>query len=129
MRIDGNSGNNRIKGTDGSDILVGHGGNDKLFGGRGGDILNGMNGNDKMVGGYGSDVFVFDDGLDKIVDFKPGIDHIVIDSDLGAKNFRQLKHDMSNHHGNVVIAFNDHDQLKIKDCKIRDLHAGDFDFF
>ena len=53
--INGNSGNNNLIGTAGSDDISGRSGNDTLFGRRGDDVLNGGSGNDRLFGGRGDD--------------------------------------------------------------------------
>lgn len=54
--ITGNSGNDRLTGKAGDDILNGNGGADSLFGGTGNDRLSGGTGADKLYGGAGNDV-------------------------------------------------------------------------
>ena len=63
----GNSGNNTLNGTSGSDLLVGLGGNDVLNGGGGIDILSGGGGNDTLNGGSGSDIVSGDAGNDLLI--------------------------------------------------------------
>ena len=65
----GTSGNDRIVGTPGDDILRGEDGNDTLVGGAGNDILE---------GGKGADTFVFapGHGEDNVWDFEVGADII-----------------------------------------------------
>lgn len=63
----GNSGNNTLNGTNGSDILIGLGGNDVLNGGGGSDLLSGGGGNDTLNGGSGSDIVSGDGGNDTLV--------------------------------------------------------------
>lgn len=67
-----------IKGTKGDDILSGGGADDVLKGGKGDDVLIGAGGADTMKGGKGADTFVVSYG-DYILDFKPGVDKIIID--------------------------------------------------
>jgi VCBS repeat-containing protein len=86
-----NAGNGEdvVCGLDGADVLNGGNGNDILFGGAGRDVLAGDNGTDVLVGGAGadilsggngSDVFVItaDSGSDTLLDFRPGLDRIVV---------------------------------------------------
>ncbi len=67
-----------VKGTKGDDILSGSVGDDILKGRKGDDVLIGAAGADAMKGGKGADIFVVSYG-DRILDFKPGVDKIVID--------------------------------------------------
>lgn len=67
--------------------IVGTDANDVLAGGPGDDTLSGGKGTDKLTGGEGSDSFLIDlipsrtaGGADTITDFRPGEDHIVLDS-------------------------------------------------
>ena len=63
----GNSGNNILNGTNGSDLLLGMGGNDILNGGSGTDILSGGGGNDTLNGGSGGDLVSGDAGNDTLI--------------------------------------------------------------
>jgi VCBS repeat-containing protein len=63
----GNSGNNILNGTSGSDLLLGGGGDDTLNGGAGIDILFGGADNDSLNGGSGSDLVSGDSGNDTLV--------------------------------------------------------------
>lgn len=60
----GDEGNNRLEGTDTSDILNGRAGNDDLFGGAGNDQLLGGPGLDELRGGNGDDTLVGGPGAD-----------------------------------------------------------------
>jgi Ca2+-binding RTX toxin-like protein len=66
--------------------IIGGSGNDKLWGGNGNDTLNGNGGSDIMFGGGGADSFILHpftyqkDSPVRIVDFKGGVDHLVIDN-------------------------------------------------
>lgn len=88
----GNDKNNKLKGSNGEDIIDGLGGNDILAGNNGNDILTGGNGNDKLNGGKGSDILTGGEGRDsfifthinkteteEITDFVLGEDKIVLD--------------------------------------------------
>jgi len=91
--VAGDSGNDRLKGTDraneldgngGNDRLLGRVGNDTLRGGDGDDVLIGGKGRDLLTGGEGADLFVFRTGhtastagrADVIAGFEQGIDRI-----------------------------------------------------
>ena len=83
----GNSLNNVMRGTGGSDFLNGLAGNDtiygrdgddKLSGGDGQDYLNGGGGADYMLGGSGNDTYVVDDINDVAIEFAhEGYDRIL----------------------------------------------------
>jgi hypothetical protein len=62
------SGNDRLTGTDGADILLGGGGNDTLLGGAGVDLLGGGAGSDTLTGGSGADLFVGGTGTNTLTD-------------------------------------------------------------
>jgi hypothetical protein len=75
-----------IKGTKGSDTLVGSTDPDTIRGGRGRDVLDGREGGDVLIGGRGADTFLLRDdqgGIDMIADFKPGKDTIILDTEYG----------------------------------------------
>jgi len=55
-RLNGENGNDRIRGGGGADVINGGAGNDRLEGGDGNDVLNGDAGNDHLIGGRGADV-------------------------------------------------------------------------
>ncbi len=57
--INGNSGNNILKGMDGVDLLIANAGNDTLDGGTGAD---------RMLGGAGNDTYVVDNAGDRVVE-------------------------------------------------------------
>lgn len=76
----------KIKGTKGSDTLIGSTDPDIIRGGRGRDILDGREGGDVLFGGRGADTFLLRDdqsGIDSIVGFTPGKDTIILDTDYG----------------------------------------------
>ncbi|EAR19891.1 calcium-binding protein, hemolysin-type [Synechococcus sp. WH 7805] len=83
--IEGNAGNNKLRGFFAPDILKGNDGRDKIKGDEGADTLIGGVGGDILTGGSGSDSFVYetitDSGVtrktrDKITDFQVGEDLI-----------------------------------------------------
>lgn len=79
-----------LNGSREADGLEGRKGKDTLSGLEGDDTLDGGRGSDRLAGGDGADSFVFatrlGSAVDKILDFKSGIDAIVLDG----KVFRKL---------------------------------------
>ena len=65
--MNGGSGNDRLQGDAGDDILNGGDGNDRLFGGRGQDMLTGSDGDDKLYGEQKKDTISGGAGDDLIV--------------------------------------------------------------
>lgn len=65
--MNGNAGNDVLKGLGGGDDIFGGLDNDTLFGNAGGDLLKGEQGNDKLVGGAGNDVLFGGAGRDKLL--------------------------------------------------------------
>ncbi|MES0872392.1 calcium-binding protein, partial [Pseudovibrio sp. SCP19] len=99
--IEGATGNETLKGKDGSDFLIGREGNDtlegkdgydSLFGGEGNDTLKGGGHNDLLVGGVGDDnlqggagddTYIYARGDDKdIISDSSGSDDLLILTDL-----------------------------------------------
>nr|WP_244404313.1 calcium-binding protein [Fulvimarina pelagi] len=64
--MDGGSGNDRLYGDEGDDILEGGVGNDTLYGGTGDDELDGDEGDDHLYGGGGDDILDGGDGTDTL---------------------------------------------------------------
>ncbi|WP_421950936.1 M10 family metallopeptidase C-terminal domain-containing protein [Pelagibacterium sp.] len=101
-RIIGTGGANILDGGQGNDVLEGWAGDDDLSGGAGNDILDGMGGKDILTGGADNDVFIFRNvthsapgtaSRDVITDFTQGQDTIdvsIIDANtaiLGNQTF------------------------------------------
>lgn len=63
-RINGNSGNNILRGRPEGDVVQGFGGRDILYGNGGNDVLYGGEGYDKLYGGDGSDTLYGGAGRD-----------------------------------------------------------------
>jgi uncharacterized repeat protein (TIGR01451 family) len=63
----GTSGNDIICGGNGSDTIDGLGGNDTIFGQNGQDVLNGSDGNDNVIGGSGQDQVTGGAGTDMLM--------------------------------------------------------------
>lgn len=75
-----------IKGTKGSDTLIGSTEADIICGGKGRDFIDGREGADLLKGGKGADTFLLRDdlsGIDNIVGFTPGKDTIILDTEYG----------------------------------------------
>ena len=70
--IDGNAGNDILRGGPGNDLLNGGNGNDVLAGGPGSDKLQGDRGSDRVYGGLGNDVIFAWDGFADRLDGGPG---------------------------------------------------------
>ena len=68
------TGNVKVYGLDGDDILWGGSSNETLDGGNGADLINGGAGNDTLTGGSGADIFEFTatSGNDTITDYNQG---------------------------------------------------------
>ena len=77
----GKGGADELSGGAGNDRLVGGGGGDALVGGRGRDTLRGGAGDDELRGGPGADRFDFRGALgeDEVLDFRPGVDVLLMD--------------------------------------------------
>ena len=68
-----------ICGLGGNDLISGLGGNDRLDGGAGNDHINGGPGTDTLTGGAGSDLLVAKDGAADHVNGGPGPDRALVD--------------------------------------------------
>ena len=66
MELDGNGGNDTIKGGLGPDTILGGSGNDNLRGTQGADFLNGGGGNDLIRGQKGTDTLLGSNGKDTL---------------------------------------------------------------
>jgi Ca2+-binding RTX toxin-like protein len=69
----------RLRGSDGEDLIVADNRGNQLEGQGGSDILVGGFGNDTFIGGDGANIFEHKGGFDRIVDFNPGVDTLLID--------------------------------------------------
>ena len=67
LKQQGTSGNDRLVGTNRSDVFKGGDGNDILIGKGEGDRLLGDSGNDRLVGGGGNDVLTGGKGRDRLI--------------------------------------------------------------
>lgn len=122
--ISGARGEDLLNGRRGADTLRGNRDDDRLRGGAGEDILDGGHGNDVLRGEEDRDVFVFDgnDGSDGVRDFEAGLDLIQIE---GADFFGDL--DVIEDGDDVLIIF-DSTEITLRDIDIDDLGRSDFLF-
>jgi hypothetical protein len=78
--LNGLGGRDRVRGSDGGDMLIGGDDDDRIKGYGGNDIIVGGHGSDRMSGGLGSDIFRYikadPNSVDHISDFDPLIDKI-----------------------------------------------------
>lgn len=126
MSVDGGSASGAIKtinGTAGADVLTGKSINEIIAGGRG---------NDTLTGGGGRDIFVHNrgDGKDTITDFKAtgsGADILRVSGYMIA-DFDQLKKHMVQSGANTVIELSANNYAILKDVKMTDLTAANFEF-
>lgn len=112
-----------INGTAGADTLTGKSVNEIIAGGRG---------NDTLTGGGGRDIFVHNrgDGNDTITDFKAtgsGADVLRV-SGYMISNFDDMKLHMRQSGANTVIELNANNYAILKDVKMTDLTAANFEF-
>ena len=131
--MDGDAGNDILKGGDGRDSLEGGNGADILYGQDGNDRLDGGDGNDIMYGGRGNDIFVFDsrDDRDTIRGFVAGGTDDRLDiSDAGFdfRNLDDVRARATDVGSNVVIALGTGDQVTLVGVQEADLTAADFIF-
>ncbi len=118
--LNGDAGNDTIRGSAGDDLMDGGVGNDKIFASVGNDVI---------TGGAGKDQFVYDVRLPgvnhtTIVDFVKGQDKIIIDATMTFIN----NHD-SYVNGNEIITFGDGSTLTLIGHDVANrLVASDFIF-
>ncbi len=65
-QIDGGTGNEKLKGTTGDDLIDGGDGDDRIKGGKGNDCLHGGDGDDQVEGGKGDDRVGGGPGKDRV---------------------------------------------------------------
>ena len=126
----GHAGNDYLFGMNGDDLLSGGIGDDWLDGGKGDDLLEGGKGDDRLVGGLGRDTFVFNrgDGYDVIEDFELGEDIIELKEMVKYNDFDDLENILSQKGNHIVLAFDEENQLMIKDIQVSQLMENDFNF-
>ena len=100
LTINGNKGNDILKGTDGIDTING---------GDGMDILIGGEGKDKLTGGKGGDVFLFEvgDGIDTITDADMSDRIVIADVAKDELEFTRDKNDL-------IIQYSDNDKVIVQ---------------
>ena len=64
--MDGGAGNDRLSGRDGDDTILGGAGNDRISGGDGDDTIDAGDGNDRVYAGDGDDTVTAGDGNDRV---------------------------------------------------------------
>lgn len=99
----GGKGNDKIWGGSENDVVNGQRGHDTLKGDAGNDEIRGEAGNDKLFGGSGADVFYFhtaNEGRDVIKDWEDGQDHILLN--YGITNTAKFLKDAVSIHGDDV---------------------------
>jgi Ca2+-binding RTX toxin-like protein len=84
----GLGGNDTLSGLDGNDFLNGGDGNDRLEGGNGNDTLYGGLGRDRLIGGAGADIFALHQGsgMDVVGDFHDKQDRVGLTDGLRFNN-------------------------------------------
>jgi Ca2+-binding RTX toxin-like protein len=112
--LDGGKGIDAIDGGAGADELSGGGGDDVLDGGSGDDVLDGGQGDDVLEGGRGADTFLLGPGDDVVLDFRPGVDRLQLNSDAP---FR-LKED-----GNDVLILQGESTYRIESVSLQQVEA------
>ena len=114
-------------GSAGGDRLEGNAGDNHLRGMGGADEISGNKGNDILTGGGDADTFFFvaGSGHDKVTDFVAGIDHVDLE-DFDIPSFHALKtHHMENVGDDLAISIGD-DTLTLKHTHIADIDKNDF---
>ncbi|QDL90492.1 ExeM/NucH family extracellular endonuclease [Paroceanicella profunda] len=126
----GSEGANLVVGSHGDNVLEGGAGDDRLMGRDGADLLAGGAGFDILRGGDGADIFRLDLGaeIDVAADFDAGEGDRIDLTAFGYAGFEALQEDMAERHGNVVIATDSGEVLRLRDTALSDLHAEDFLF-
>ena len=137
--MNGGSGNDFLKGSDGVETLNGNAGNDELDGGLGNDVLNGGagadilagdDGDDTLTGGSESDIFSPSLGHDIVTDFVVGTDKIDL-RDVHFMNFAELQPYLSQSGNDVVWSYlydGVVNTLTLQNVQLADLTANDFLF-
>ncbi len=144
-RLDGTAGDDLLIGGRGADRLAGRGGDDRLFAGAGSDVvsgwagddllrggaaadrMNGGRGRDLLEGGRGADIFAFagDTGADRILDFAAGVDAIRFERGLFA-DFAAVLAACEERETHVRIAFGHGSEVRIDGVTLAMLGEGDF---
>lgn len=114
--------------TAGSNWGTGNALNNVIVAGSINTTLDGAGGNDVLVGGAGADIFKIaaGNGSDAIVNFRPGWDVIKL-AGYGFEDFAALKANAVQTQSDVTIKLSSTEMLVIRDVKLADLSAVDFD--
>lgn len=140
--IVGGTGDDVIAGQYGNDTMIGGIGADTLSGGRGNDVIDGGSGNDRLDGGWGDDTMKGGSGLDlfavstrsgdgndRILDFVPGYDKVLFESDQ-FDTFQEMLGNAVQVGTNTVITYGQFptSTLTLENIRISQLRASDFVF-
>lgn len=112
----GGDGNDLFAGQGGDDWMVAGAGNDTLYGHNGANIHDGGAGADVLVGGAHRDTFIFraGNGDDIVSRYQPGIDRLLIDSDLVPDDLAGFLRDNVDFQGMAVrIDFGDGNAIRV----------------
>ncbi|WP_375285922.1 calcium-binding protein [Sphingomonas sp.] len=130
-RIDAEDGNDRVIAGAGNDRIEGEDGNDRIIGGSGDDRIDGDDGNDTLTGGKGADTFVFDDDnqRDVITDFKSN-DFIYFDYESRDRNAVYGMDDftITDTAKGAVLAFDRNHIVLLRGVEAADIDASQFLF-
>ncbi|WP_118135759.1 ExeM/NucH family extracellular endonuclease [Oceanicella sp. SM1341] len=128
--VAGNDGANLVVGSHGDNVIEGGAGDDRLMGRDGADILSGGAGFDILRGGAGADIFRLDLGaeVDVAADFSAAEGDRIDVTAFGYAGFAELQDDLAERHGNVVLATETGEVLRLRDTALTDLGAEDFIF-
>jgi Ca2+-binding RTX toxin-like protein len=124
-----------LKGSQGGAHLsfIGDSGADKLYGSDFADLFNGNAGNDQLTGNGGKDTFIFGKGddTDTITDFAAGgkgHDIVELSGFDGVNSFKAVQHLLEAHGKDTWFDAGHGDVLIFKHVDIHDLGKGDFLF-
>lgn len=117
-------GDDDVRGSKLSNLLLAGSGDDFVRGGRGQDVLAGQEGDDLLKGGRHSDTFVFDsgDGIDTIIDFQiwgPDRDRLSFTSDM------DLHFEVDQSGDDVILTYGDGDKIVFLGVDLNDIAHRD----
>ena len=129
--LDGGNHNDKLNGGSGHDDMSGGAGNDYLSGGSGNDTIDGGAGNDKLRGGSGSDTFQFsfnegEASHDRVYDFS--VEDFLEFQNTIFSSFEELKEHCSEDGSSLVIEYGEDCSVELKNTKLDDLDADQFNF-